>query len=232
MGRLRPRFICSDYFSSFNNFIIFHNGLYLIYIYYGSLSFSLSLSLMINGIRTRRNVNRVDTGFAANNIAQKLQDALILLVEGLSRRLSIPFDDFLQSNRSEIFTWLSCAKLERSCTWRFLKCKAAISSSARNSSRHYVHRIFRSEEISGRPAVSFVGISTMVVYRGGWIEAVVPRPKSASHLYMTGRRSSRLARAPGDSRYPKLLITLHPRRARYRAWVSHYHVNIVVQLEG
>jgi len=33
---------------------------------------------------------------------------------------------------------------------------------------------------------------------------------------------------PGDSRYPKLLITLHPSRARYRAWVSHYHVNIVV----
>jgi len=36
----------------------------------------------------------------------------------------------------------------------------------------------------------------------------------------------------GDSRYPKLLITLHPRRARYRARVSHYHVNIVVRLEG
>jgi len=75
---------------------------------------------------------------------------------------------------------------------------------------------------SDRLTVSFVEIST-AVYVKGEMEAVV-FPNEISVSPTSGRRSA----SPGDSRYPKLLITLHPRCARYRAWVSHYHVNIVV----
>jgi len=81
-----------------------------------------------------------------------------------------------------------------------------------NSLRHYVHRILAPKK-SGRLVVSFVKILTIVY---GRMEAVVS-PAEIS-----------VSPTPGDSRYPKLLITLHPSRARYRAWVSHYHVNIVV----
>lgn len=93
----------------------------------------------------------------------------------------------------------------------------------RDCSRHNVRKIFVPKK-SGRLAVSLVEIST-VVYRGGGRGMKTGRPPAEIIVSPTsGRRSA----PSGDSRYPKLLITLHPRRARYRAWVSHYHVNIVV----
>jgi hypothetical protein len=89
---------------------------------------------------------------------------------------------------------------------------------ARNSSRHYVHGILPAKK--SRPYRPPRSRRRSFAGGGG---TVVPG-RNQPRLTYAGPAPSR-----GDSRYPKLLITLHPRRARYRARVSHYHVNIVVR---